>query len=154
MCCLQCGSMIEVKRELSESEELACPWCDSREVAPISYGAPTDELWKLSAKGKVVWGGCCVSEYSAQWFCLSCHREWGRLREERSRFCGLCGCASDCGICSDCNTLIMMDAARILEETCKEAERRERLRMIRMMLSGLMLVLRLWDSGSEGMESR
>ena len=58
----------EVKRK-----PIKCPHCGKKAVAPILYGYPDftsieDDL----AAGKIVLGGCCVSDHDPEWQCTSC----------------------------------------------------------------------------------
>jgi hypothetical protein len=50
-------------------------------VARILYGLPhfTPELDRELEEGRVVLGGCIVSEDSCQWECLGCHHRWNEL---------------------------------------------------------------------------
>jgi len=56
-----------------------CPSCSSDKVLLIEYGLPTGELFEESLQGKVFLGGCCISDESPKWHCVSCENEWGRL---------------------------------------------------------------------------
>ena len=54
----------------------ACPLCGSRKIIPIAYGLPGPDLEKESKKGRVILGGCMVSENQPQSHCKDCGYEW------------------------------------------------------------------------------
>ena len=51
-----------------------CPVCRSAHVASFLYGLPifNEKLEKRLNDGKVVLGGCCVSDGSPVWQCIDC----------------------------------------------------------------------------------
>ena len=58
-----------------------CPKCHSKQVARIVYGLfpiplPASVQAELDS-GRIRLGGCCISETSPKWRCLSCESEWG-----------------------------------------------------------------------------
>jgi len=57
-----------------------CPQCGSLRVAAILYGLPIfdDGLRRDLEAGRVVLGGCCVSNDSPAWRCLACGHKWGQ----------------------------------------------------------------------------
>ena len=59
-----------------------CPQCQSAAVARIGYGLPrfTPELVADLDAGRVVLGGCSVSNGDPIWICRDCKREWGEVR--------------------------------------------------------------------------
>ena len=57
---------------------LVCPQCKCRNIAQIIYGMPafSEELEHDLDSGKIVLGGCLVSEGDAEWRCADCGTEW------------------------------------------------------------------------------
>jgi hypothetical protein len=55
-----------------------CPYCNSKDVAKILYGLPSfsKKLEKELESGKLVLGGCCISEDSPLFHCNKCTKEW------------------------------------------------------------------------------
>lgn len=53
-----------------------CYKCSKSTVVKILYGMPTDEALELSEQGKLVLGGCCISEISPEWVCTNCETEY------------------------------------------------------------------------------
>ncbi|MDD2229543.1 MAG: hypothetical protein PHY48_09040 [Candidatus Cloacimonetes bacterium] len=52
-----------------------CPRCSSKDVLPIEYGYPGIEMMEDSENGKIVLGGCCVSDNDPTRECQKCkHR--------------------------------------------------------------------------------
>ncbi len=60
------------------SENLICPRCGSREIARIEYGLPAfnEKFERDLEAGRIVLGGCLVSENDPQWKCLGCENKW------------------------------------------------------------------------------
>jgi len=56
-----------------------CPKCQSKKVIPIIYGMPTEEAFEEAEKGKLMIGGCCVSDKSPQWYCADCQCEFSTI---------------------------------------------------------------------------
>jgi hypothetical protein len=54
-----------------------CPQCQSKKVIPIIYGMPTEETFNEAESGKVILGGCCISEGSPEWHCTDCEYQFG-----------------------------------------------------------------------------
>ena len=80
------------RRKICASEERpSCPWCDSGDVRPILYGAPSEAMWQACANSHAVWGGCLVDGHEPQWACGSCHRNWGARGKALPYYCNLCG---------------------------------------------------------------
>lgn len=46
-----------------------CPQNHSDNLIPIVYGLPGEKLLKASKKGKVILGGCVITDCSPEWFC-------------------------------------------------------------------------------------
>ncbi|WP_217907649.1 hypothetical protein [Desulfosediminicola ganghwensis] len=71
-----------------------CPMCGSARMASIQYGLPafSFELKRDIDLGKVVLGGCCITNNDPQWECADCHTRVYRegdapvtIEEENSR---------------------------------------------------------------------
>jgi len=58
-------------------DEVLCPACGSRSVVPIVYGFPASKLAKDAKNGRIVLGGCSVSEGDPTQTCLDCDHHWG-----------------------------------------------------------------------------
>lgn len=56
-----------------------CPQCQSKNVVEILYGMPTKEAFDDAEEGKLLIGGCCISEDSPEWYCNDCEHEFGKL---------------------------------------------------------------------------
>ena len=56
------------------SKPKKCPACKSFRVARILWGMPaySEELEADIAAGKIILGGCCLSEDDAKWKCADC----------------------------------------------------------------------------------
>lgn len=54
-----------------------CPKCDSRRVARILYGLPTEDeqLFADVEAGKFVLGGCCQLLSAPSWQCVDCETQ-------------------------------------------------------------------------------
>ena len=64
------------KEPTTEKPKLKCPVCNSDEfVKPIVYGYPGPEVFKESKEGKVILGGCCVSEKNPVARCTKCGQD-------------------------------------------------------------------------------
>lgn len=55
-----------------------CPKCLSKTIVPIMYGLPTEKAFLESQQGKLVLGGCCISDESPKWHCKACEHEFGK----------------------------------------------------------------------------
>ena len=53
-----------------------CLLCESRSVAKIAYGYPGREMLEDLDRGRIVLGGCCVTENDPEWHCKDCEHEW------------------------------------------------------------------------------
>ena len=51
-----------------------CPSCGSEKVADILWGMPafSRKLEKDLEDGKIVLGGCCVTDHDPEWQCVDC----------------------------------------------------------------------------------
>jgi hypothetical protein len=73
-------------KDMGENAPLSCPGCRSKRVATIFWGLPANmsQLEKDIESGRVVLGGCEVSDGDPKWHCVQCGHEWG-LRGGRKR---------------------------------------------------------------------
>lgn len=55
-----------------------CPQCGFSNTIRIVYGYPSSEMFELQNEGKVMLGGCCLSEHSPQYHCKDCGNQWNR----------------------------------------------------------------------------
>lgn len=68
-----------------------CPACGGKPVAAISYGMPipSDKLDRALESGRIVLGGCCISDDDPAWQCTVCgqrvYRSKGRDRRPSNR---------------------------------------------------------------------
>jgi len=56
----------------SEDKPIKCPACGSPNVVRIMYGMPSYEAFLDSKAGKIILGGCVMSENSPIWGCIDC----------------------------------------------------------------------------------
>lgn len=76
----------------SKRRPLKCPNCGARKVVSILYGLPSSDVVAEVTAGKVVLGGCCVTDCDPSWECTDCGTQIyeenlrSRLREIRSYF--------------------------------------------------------------------
>lgn len=56
-----------------------CPKCGAKSIAEILYGLPDfdEELNSDLKEGRLVLGGCIVSDDAPQWHCNECRHEFG-----------------------------------------------------------------------------
>jgi hypothetical protein len=59
----------------SKEEPHRRPGCGSEKVASILWGHPADEGVRKVEEGKIVLGGCCISDRDPSWQCLKCKRQ-------------------------------------------------------------------------------
>lgn len=52
-----------------------CPIC-GREVLPIVYGEPSVYIREMAMSGKVILGGCCITDHVPDWACSYCQTEF------------------------------------------------------------------------------
>ena len=64
-------------RYSSERKPSKCPNCGGKKVASILWGMPaySEELQRDIAEGKIIIGGCCVSDDDPKWQCAECGAE-------------------------------------------------------------------------------
>jgi hypothetical protein len=62
------------KKIIAKRKPRKCPECGCTKVAYILYGLPafSPELESELKEGKVVLGGCCVTECDPTWQCIEC----------------------------------------------------------------------------------
>jgi hypothetical protein len=62
-------------RYVSSSKPEKCPNCGSKKVARIMWGLPalTPELVRDEKEGRLILGGCCVSDDDPRWQCTDCN---------------------------------------------------------------------------------
>jgi hypothetical protein len=56
--------------------EPECPGCQSKQVKPILYGLPGEELLERYVKGEVRLGGCCIQPNLPTRACEKCEFTW------------------------------------------------------------------------------
>lgn len=54
---------------------MKCNKCNT-EMTPFVYGFPSGELFDLADAGKVILGGCNVSEYQPTHYCNVCQEQY------------------------------------------------------------------------------
>ncbi len=59
------------------SKPKKCPECGSTRVANILFGMPafSKEIEEKIHEGKIVLGGCCISDDDPKWKCIDCSTE-------------------------------------------------------------------------------
>jgi hypothetical protein len=80
---------------------LFCPKCSSvKDVIPIEYGYPGEEMMEEEKTGKIRLGGCCVTDDNPEWHCKACRYEWQTNHPKDGRFsCAECGEIEEDCIC-------------------------------------------------------
>ena len=58
------------------TERRICPKCGSTSIAPIVYGLPGPKLMEESREGRVVLGGCVITDEDPTHACLDCGSRW------------------------------------------------------------------------------
>lgn len=53
-----------------------CHQCGKMTVVKILYGMPSEVSWELYEKGKLIIGGCCITQDSPEWACTHCATEY------------------------------------------------------------------------------
>lgn len=56
----------------SENKPNKCPSCGSPKVVRILYGMPSYEAFLEAEAGKIILGGCVVSDNDPKWGCINC----------------------------------------------------------------------------------
>ncbi len=52
-----------------------CPACGAKRIVPILYGEPMEYLMREAEEGKIILGGCCVTNFDPDWGCVDCRAE-------------------------------------------------------------------------------
>jgi hypothetical protein len=75
--------MTNMVKEISKEHQYKrkprkCPECKSNRIASILWGMPaySKKLEKEMELGKVVLGGCCVTDNDPSWQCSDCNTEF------------------------------------------------------------------------------
>lgn len=65
-------------KEKKRKEKNGCPKCNGNSIAKILWGLPamSEKLEQQLNEGKVVLGGCCVTDNDPKWHCNNCEYEW------------------------------------------------------------------------------
>jgi hypothetical protein len=64
------------KRYESDKKPEFCPNCGSKKIAQILYGLYRNYSPELKQKvkdGKIVFGGCCITDDDPSWRCIDCN---------------------------------------------------------------------------------
>ena len=64
-----------------ESNPGKCPKCGGK-VVPILYGEPTAQAYEEYLQGKLVLGGCCITDNDPDWECLGCEQQFRKIRQK------------------------------------------------------------------------
>jgi len=64
---------------MKNQNDNSCPFCKSKNIARILYGMPASskKLDKDIKSGKLILGGCFVSDNSPVFQCNECGKKWG-----------------------------------------------------------------------------
>ena len=63
-------------------EQKSCPKCKSKDIIPILYGYPDNEMFAASDRDECILGGCCIAldenaqENLNKYHCKDCGYEW------------------------------------------------------------------------------
>lgn len=70
-------------RQVAAEKPKRCPNCGSTQVARIQYGEPAFDakLEREMAEGRVVLGGCCVTDDDPSWQCVDCGEQMWRTQQ-------------------------------------------------------------------------
>jgi hypothetical protein len=54
-----------------------CPACGGKKIAQIQYGLPAfdAEMDEKLQQGKIVLGGCCITDCDPRWQCVECNAQ-------------------------------------------------------------------------------
>ena len=55
-----------------------CPDCGSIDVLPILYGFPGEKMREDAFEGKILLGGCVITENHPDRHCNSCEYDWNK----------------------------------------------------------------------------
>ena len=59
------------------ADDFVCTKCGSKNTVRIVYGYPSQETLEIAKNGKVVLGGCIISDNDPVWHCNDCSNNWG-----------------------------------------------------------------------------
>lgn len=73
------GGMNNMSEREAPNPKPECPECGSDNIAGILWGMPAfdEELERDIEEGRIVLGGCCISEADPDWHCNDCGCEFG-----------------------------------------------------------------------------
>ena len=63
------------------ADDFVCTNCGSKNTIRIVYGYPSQETLEIAKNGKVVLGGCIISDNDPAWHCNDCSNNWGRRED-------------------------------------------------------------------------
>lgn len=68
----------------NSKKKITCPFCGSTNVAEILYGLPvfSDKLDEDIKRGKVVLGGCCISNNDPDNHCNNCNKDFQTTKDK------------------------------------------------------------------------
>jgi hypothetical protein len=72
---------MKMKNEFSRKPS-KCPECGPGKIADIHYGMPgfSNELQKEMESGRIVIGGCCITDDDPMWQCADCHADFYKTK--------------------------------------------------------------------------
>ena len=59
---------------------IKCQKCGKKTVVKILYGMPSPESWERYENGKLIIGGCCITQDSPEWGCTHCQTEYKKKK--------------------------------------------------------------------------
>ena len=63
------------------ADDFVCTKCGSKNTVRIVYGYPSQETLEIAKNGKVVLGGCIISDNDPVWHCNDCQNNWGNRED-------------------------------------------------------------------------
>ncbi|MBM3911214.1 MAG: hypothetical protein FJ356_06155 [Thaumarchaeota archaeon] len=67
------------------TDDFVCTKCGSKNTVRIVYGYPSEKTLVAAKYGKVILGGCIISNNDPAWYCNDCQNQWGN-REDYDRY--------------------------------------------------------------------
>lgn len=64
--------MSDKQRFTATRRPRVCPACGKAKVVKIVYGLPTPDAAEDADAGRIILGGCCLTEIGPAWGCLAC----------------------------------------------------------------------------------
>jgi len=61
-----------MERITSKRKPRKCAKCGSPKIVKIMYGYPSEDAFKTVEEGKIVLGGCCITNDDPSWQCAGC----------------------------------------------------------------------------------